>query len=420
MSRVMVLLKMNLKLLLRNKGFLFFLCITPVVSAVILNLKVNISMYENKEKYNEVVELETPGQKAIYVGDNTKFIIKVYDGANTELSEYYLNRLSRAGMFCVCRCDAGELTEKQVKEQAENDAFEDRAGALLYLKKDFDMEVMKNNYEKAFQIFRVSADERMKLFETETTNVLSQISHVSEIAQSPEQAVTFLMSVEEKMPGKQVLKLRGKEESALTGKQTNQKSLIGYAFAILTLGFLFCGVCAAFTVIEEHNNKVYMRAMLSKLGRGEYFVSKFAMAFLISVMQTVILGICIFAVRDMNFGISKPVFLLLIFCLGTIFCMVSLLLGILLGDVMSANYAVFSVWSISALVSGLYFSIDETSAGIKAVSYLMPQRWFIKISELLLAGNKEAYPMMLCVTASYLIICISVGSIGLKMKQHEE
>ena len=42
MSRFLELLKINGKLLLRNKGFLFFLLITPIVSVIIMNLHVNL------------------------------------------------------------------------------------------------------------------------------------------------------------------------------------------------------------------------------------------------------------------------------------------------------------------------------------------------------------------------------------------
>lgn len=62
--------------------------------------------------------------------------------------------------------------------------------------------------------------------------------------------------------------------------------------------------------------------------------------------------------------------------------------GVVLGDIMSSNYAVFAIWSISALLSGLYFPLDDTTKALKTLSYLMPQRWFMDASELLLAETK--------------------------------
>lgn len=420
MSRFSTLLKMNMKLLWRNKVFLFFLCITPIISAIILNLKTDSKIYDNKELGTNVIELEKCSDRAVYASDTSTFIIKVYDASNTELSEYLLEKLAEIGMFSVCQCDVGNMTENQVVAQAKKDAFDDRAGTLIYIKKEFEESVLKGDYADAIQIYEVSEDERWELFEMELKDTLSQIHHLAEnTSGNSSQVLEVLNSIEEEIPEKEVINLSGKEEISLTNEQINHKTCIGYAFAIITLGFLFCGVCVAYTVIEEQNNKVYTRIMLSKAGRQEYLSSKFIMVFVISVVQTLLLGICMFAIKDMDFGINKLSFLILIFCLGLIFSSVSFILGVLLGDVMSANYAVFTVWSISALLSGLYFSLDSASPVLKTISFLMPQRWFMKAAEILLAGDKGAFSMVIYITAAYLIVIISVGAVGLKIKRWE-
>lgn len=159
--------------------------------------------------------------------------------------------------------------------------------------------------------------------------------------------------------------------------------------------------------------------MLTKLSSRDYFISKFVVAVIISVMQTLVLAVCLSFIRGLDVGMSGVSFLVVIFLLGLIFGTISLLLGVILGDVMSSNYAVFAIWSISALLAGLYFPLDDTTKALKALSYLMPQRWFMDASELLLVGDKSAYSMLLCVTAAYLIIIISVGGVGLKVKYHK-
>ena len=75
---------------------------------------------------------------------------------------------------------------------------------------------------------------------------------------------------------------------------------------------------------------------------------------------------------------------------------------------MSSNYAAFAIWSISALLAGLYFPLDDTTKALKTLSYLMPQRWFMDASELLLVGDKSAYSMILCVTVAYDIVNITL------------
>ena len=71
------------------------------------------------------------------------------------------------------------------------------------------------------------------------------------------------------------------------------------------------------------------------------------------------------------------------------------------------------------MLSGLLFPIDDTSAVLKTVSYLMPQRWCSDVAKRLIAGASGTYSMLLCVTAAYLILIISIGSVGLKLREQE-
>lgn len=414
------LIKMSIKLLLRNKGFLFFLIAAPAVSSFILNMKVDHAIYTDSGNAPAIIELDDCTTKAVYVGDTSAFIVKVYDASLSELSEYVLEKIAETGMFSVCRCDVSDMGEKEVLDQAKKDAFDDRAGMLLYLKKDFEQAVLKGDWKSGMQLYAVSEDERQTLFESELESVLMQIKQVQMLAgENSEEIIDMLRAITEEMPEKQIVSLAGKKDIQLSDEQINQKAQIGYAFAIITLGFLFCGVCVAHTVIEEKNNKVYTRVMLSRVTERKYFFSKFVVVFIVSIMQTLVLAACLSAIKDVDFGINRLSFLLVIFLLGLIFSTLSLLAGVLIGDVMSSNYAVFSIWSISALLAGLYFPLDDTGAVLKTLSYMMPQRWFMKASEMLLIQDRGAYSMLLYVTGAYLIVIISMGSVGLKMKRSE-
>lgn len=420
MSRFLTLLKMNIKLILRNKGFLFFLMITPVVSTIILGLKTEPALFEQEDARSHIIELENSTKRAVYYGDTTAFIVKVYDASKTELSEYMLEQLAEIGMFSVCRADVTDMTEEEVFEQAKKDAFDDRAGTLLYLRKDFDREVLSGNYEQALLAFTVSEDERWDIFEEECMFILKQVHQLAEKTGADETAVLELLDeIEGKLPQKEVVSLSGKKDIALTAEQAASRDIIGYAFAILTLGFLFCGVCVAHTVIEEQENKVYTRMMLSGIGQKEYMGVKLVITIFISVLQTAILGICLFVTGNIEVGIDKMSFLLIIFLLGLIFGIISLCTGVLTGNVMASNYAVFGVWSISALLAGLYFPLDGSSEVLKAISYLMPQKWFMRAAEMLLSGDKNVYSMILYITAAYLIVIMSIGGVGLKIKRSD-
>lgn len=419
MNRFLTLIKMNVKLLLRNKGFIFFLIITPIISAIILGIKSEPVLFEEEGAERKIIELEKPSSRAVYHGDTSAFIVKVYDASETELSEYVLEELAKSGMFSVCRLDAKNMTEEQVLEKAKKDAFDDRAGTLLYLKKDFEQGILEGDYEKALFLYEVSEDERLELFENELASLLSEIRQLAKSGMDKNAVRELLSTVEKKLPEKEIVSLNGKQDIALNKVQSAYRDRIGYAFAIITLGFLFCGVCVAHTIIEEQENKVYTRMMLSGMGQMEYLASKLIIAVLISALQTGVLGICLFAAGNMDFGISKISFLFIIFMLGLIFCVISLCIGGLSGNVMGSNYIVFAVWCISAMLAGLYFPLDFSSKILKTISYLMPQKWFMRAVELLFVGDKSAYSMVLCITVSYLIIVISMGGIGLKIQRSD-
>lgn len=422
MRSFFALLKINIKLLLRNKAFIFFLFITPVISVFILGLKTGTaSGYKEEDIRENIQELKNTSQKAIYKGNSLAlaFIVKVYDASRSGISEHVLKELSSTGMFCVCRLDATEMTEKEIEEQIENDAFNDRAGAILYLKKDFLNSISEGNIQKAAVTYKVSDDERLAIFNNALSGYLGQVYSLLHAGNGEKETLKILETVQKELPAKETKVINAGEKNVLDAGQAAAKSKIGYAFSIITLGFLFCGVCVAFIVIEEQDNKVYTRIMLSGTGRFIYLAAKTVMAVIISLLQTGVLGVCLFVTGNNNFGINRLPFLVIIFMLGLVFCIISLCTGILAGDVMSANYLVFTIWSCSALLAGLYFPLDNTSGFLKAVSFIMPQRWFMEVAEMLLIGDNGAYSVLLCVTAAYLIVILSFGGAGLKIKQQD-
>jgi ABC-type multidrug transport system permease subunit len=378
------------------------------------------SMYvEDKDKV-QILELDDYTKKAVYLGDSSACIIKVYDASHSELSEYVLNQIVSTGLFSVCRADVSGLSEIKVDEAAEKAAFDDRAGMIVYIKENFDEATLSGKYQDGIKLYDVSDDERQEIFVTEVTDLLARINQIKGLVGNDKASIIKMLDdINNKLPEKTVVNFAEKDAIQLTEKQYNQKNQIGYAFAIITLGFLFGGVCVAHSVIEEQNNKVFTRALLTKLTSKGYFISKFIVALIISILQTLVLGVCIVFVPGLDVGISIISFLFITFLLGLIFSALSILLGIIIGDVMSSNYAVFAIWSISGLLSGLYFTLNDTTPALKTLSYFMPQRWFMDAAELLLVGDKSAYPMVLYITATFLIVIISVGGIGLKVKRHE-
>ncbi len=411
-------IKTTLKLLFRNKGFWFFIIITPVLSTFILKVKQeNISAYEDTGK-NEIVELDGVDSKVAYYGGNGRYTLKVYDASESELSKYLLNKLLESGAFTVCRVKVPDLAKADVESHLHTDGYDDRMGAAIYLEKDFDDKMIEGDVKDALSIYILSDDERQELLENEIKMCAGQIRNAVNLAGN-ENVTNTLDEMNKVLPAKKVKAIVGNNHSELTDEQREKKTLMGYAFAILTLGYVFGGIYVAHTVIKEQKDMVLTRIKLTNLTNGQYFSSKFICGAVVSFMMTFIMGICTVLFGEKNMGISLPVFLLMIFLMGLIFCAISLLFGILLGNVMSANVAAFTIWSMSALLAGLYFPLDHTTKAVKALSYMMPQKWFFEATEMIMTKDSKVYFMLLCITVAYLIVTLSLGSVGIKYKNYE-
>lgn len=419
MNHFRTLLKINIKLLLRNKAFLFFLCALPILAVCMLNMNFSSDMGAENSK-NEIIELNSANDRAVYVAEIEKYKIKVLDASNSELSEYMLTSLAKTGMFSICRYKNGELSEEKALAQAKEDGYHDRIEVVLYLSKEFDEAVRNGNLEEAMQIYYVSDDERKQLWEESLREVLALAQTMAVEADGNQEALSkFIDAMNKTMPDKHVVNLGGTNDLIQDKELRGCSDRMGYSFALLTLGFAFCGVCVAYTVIEERQNKVYTRMLLTKVSRLEYLLSKLIIAVGISCMQTAVLAVSMLLLVKQDFGMSFFNYLLIVFLLGNVFNMISLVVGVLIGEIMGANYAVFAIWCISALASGMYFPLNDSNTAIQTLSYMMPQRWFLKASEMIMIGDKTAYLMLLYITAAYLIVTLSIGVVGIRMKNTE-
>lgn len=411
-------IKTTMKLLFRNVVFWVFLIFTPILSTLVLRLEVeNLGAYEVVGA-EEIIEMDKTDEKVAYFGGKGKYVIKVYDASNTELSEYMLNSLSESGMITVVRIKTKDMTKDQVEKEMHFNGYDDRMGAALYLDKDFDKVILDGDSEKAMTVYILSDDERSKILENEIKMCMGRINMAKQMG-GQNDIIANLNKISESIPDKNVVLLDGKNSRNLTNVQLDQKALMGYAFAFMTLGFVFGGVLIAYTVINEQKNMVLTRVKLSQLTDSKYFAAKFICGAIVSFMITGVTSIAALSVDSEKMGMSRIGFFIMIFFLGLIFCSISLMIGILFADVMSATVAAFVVWVLSSLLSGLYFPLDSASKAIKSMSYMMPSKWFLDVTEMLMLKDSNVYFMILCITIAYLIVTLGLGSIGVKIKKNE-
>ena len=418
-----VLVRSTLKLLFRNPGFWFFMIVTPILSVVILRTEQNnLGAYEIVGA-EEIIELDKPEDKVAYYGGKGKYVIKVYDAAESELADYMLDKLGKSGAFLVCRVKVPGMSKADADARMARDGYEDRMGSAIYIGKGFEEGISSGDMGDSLVVYTLSEDERNELLDSELKMIIGQLKTAAlASAASGDEGLTVMDTLREMnkaIPSKQVISLAGKNSRNLTNDQLDQKALMGYALAILTLGFVFGGIFIAHTAIAEQENMVFTRIRLTNLSPAQYFTAKFLSAGVIAVMLTAVTGLCSFAISTDKLGIGRVEFLILIFMLGLIFSTVSLLLGILFGNVMSANVAAFALWSMSSMLAGLYFPLDSTTKAVRTISYMMPQKWFLDATEMMMVRDNRVYFMVLCVTVAYMIVTVSLGSVGIKYKNYE-
>ncbi|MCR4642525.1 MAG: ABC transporter permease [Lachnospiraceae bacterium] len=408
-------IKMNLKLLLRTKAFWFFLILTPILSTVVLKSKFDSSAAYMQKEEGKILELSGADDKLAYNGGNGEYLVKVYDASKSRLSEGLLQNLAGSGMYMICRADLSEqgevFTEEFVDRHMESDGFEDRMGAAVYIYPGFGSASSAEDYAENIKIYDLSGDERGELLEADIEFLINGCARGGE---------DFLDAVNAVYEKKELISISGRESTELTAEQVNHKTQIGYAFAFMTLGFVFSGIFVAHSAISEQKNGVFTRIGLTGTGAVKYFASKLFTAVIISLMSTGVMGACSLFMDQHDLGMSRIKYLLLIFLLGLIFSSISMLLGMIIGDVMGANVAAFSVWCLSALLSGLYFPLNDTSDFIKMLASIMPQKWFLNASEMIITGDNTAFGMVLCITVAYLCVVVSMGSLGIRLKRVSE
>ncbi len=421
---MITMIKTSLKLIFRTKLLWLFMIIAPILSVLILKSKTEYTAFADSAK--EIVELKSPDEKIAYNGGKGEYTVKVYDAAANRLSDRLLNDLVETGLFVICRADMSgmDVTDDIIDEHIRFDAFEDRMGAALYIPADFDEKVLEGEADNALKVYVLSDDEREDALVAELNLQLSAMTGILDMYKAygvsdmdADDLIEKMDDTKEYFPEKKAITIAGGGDTLLTAKQNNQKSKMGYAFVFMTLASVFCGFFVAFTSITEQKNGVLTRIGLSKASMLSYFASKIVTVFIISVMLTAVEAVCSLALDMEDLGMGRSEFILMIFLMGLIFSSISMFVGTVMGEVMSASMASFTIWVVSALLSGCYFPIEFSGKALKTLSYMMPQKWFIDGTEMLLIGDSGALSMLICITAAYVLVTLSLGSLGLKVRK---
>ena len=412
-------MKATLKILLRKKGFLFFLVIVPLLSLALLNLNMNTTAHS--QEYEETIEeMDGAKEQIVYSRDYSRMPVVAFDASGSKLSDDLLNRLVKTGIFQIYRIDAADMSKADLKENMDWHISKNNVSAFLYLSADFDEAVLTGEAEDGIRIYQTDVDKREELLCTSVENRLQTMVSCGKIENGDKEGLLeLLQQKEENVPVKTVKTVGSVEADALSTKQQAQLDTIGYSLIFLTLGYVFLGVFISSVAIEERKNKVYSRIQMSRASQADYILAKFLVSIMTVVIQTIIIGIGMEVIVRTDFGIGRMDYLILVFLMGLIFCSMTMCIGMMSNNSMNANYIAFTIWCITCTMSGLCFPLDKTNTILQKASDIMPQKWVVHVSEMLMNHNSMSYVTMLSVTLAYLLMIASVGLVGMRLVRDE-
>lgn len=408
--KIFCMTKSTMRLLYRNKGFLFIAVLLPLLGTLILNLT---TKHVKDEVHEDYTVLEGANVQMAYLEKAGKMQIKAYDMTQAKESKILFKQLAASGLFQVFVVESKDMTDKEVMTSAEKTALHDKVDAILIIKKGFDRQMQEGQLTDSVCLYQVGEDERYKLLEERMETVLYGMMLGK---QSDTQVDTSIKNTELRT---EVLESTEDDSYYELACDPQRISIFGNTLGIYTVAFLLAGVLILSTIMTERDNLVFTRIMLSRASSMEYIISKFVIVLLCSILQTTVAALSYILFVRADVGLTPFEFAFILFQLALIFNFASVGIGICCKNVLSASLVCFSIWVLSGVLAGVYFNLSNASIAYKKIAMLFPQRWGMQGASMFVAGKTNAYPMLILVTVTYLIVVLLIGQIGLKLAKKD-
>lgn len=417
MKGFITMLKINIKLLIRNKGYLCFLILLPLFSILLLNIQTSDS-YNLDNNNNYIIHEMEPGERTPLDMTNTRLNVMVMDSSRSYLSDFILQQLTDTGSYQFYRYQTGISSWEEAESQAVAFANKNTITAVLYISPDFVPGIMAEEKDPLLFLFATSEDGRIPLLQENIKSILNSLCTYRELSgEDPAVFKDLVDTVSKDQLHKNTVSVIPDDEIHLSVKQQNQRSNIGYSLAIVSIAFLFSGIFIGSIVIDERQNLVFTRILLTNTTIYSYGIVKLILTIITTIIQTLVMGTGILLFVKADFGLSLSDYLFFIFGIGIIFNFLSVVTAVVTDNLLSSSCVAYFIWVISAMLSGLYFPLDTATSWWRRISLLMPPRWVVKCSEMVMVGQSGAYFTFLLIVFAFIAIILSVGLIGIKTKK---
>lgn len=392
MTGFFTMLKYNMKLIMRSKAAVILVFLIPLLSTLIFKIPFTGDTNDN---------------------EMTKLNVLVYDNSESEMSKQLINSLKDNKCFYVKVYDQGKLSLSDAKKQSEYTVNKSVINTFIYIPESFYDDIWSGSSDNRLKFFTRGGDDRLDMLKQNVNLSIQSYSTFAKLADGNKAEFDRLIkkSVNSKM--KSETKNVADENAMLTDKQKTQSSNFGYFIAIMTITLMFSSNFIASIFIQEKDNRVLKRIGLTKCSMACYATAKIVIALAVLVIQSVMVaaGIKIFVSRDV--GLSVFSIIIIIFFMGLVFSMLSIVFACIFGELNVVNYLAFFIATISTLLSGLYFPIDKTPLWMQKVALVMPQRWAVLSSQGIMTGSYKVLYIFMIIMVSYtvLLMCVSLFSL---------
>ncbi|ABX40468.1 ABC transporter permease [Lachnoclostridium phytofermentans] len=419
MTGFFTMFKANVRLLLRNKGFVCCIFFLPLLTLLWLAMPLK---YPIESEGINIIEVEA-GERILLSMVDIELSIKVYDASDSKSSQYLLDGLLDTGGYSVYREKVTDKTIAQIKEEATLTANRSNLGIQLYLPKDFEERILSGEYKEAILVLKSNEDERIPLLYENLNRLVGDMVELSHI--EPPTKEDSIRSYHELLEAKdgsienRVETVSTKNSRVITAKERHQKENFGYTISFLSLSSLLIGVFITGIFLKEKEYQVLKRITLTQTKIAGYGLAKIILIIPTTMLQTGIylLGLNTFVKADI--GVNNSEFTLMAFGIGFTFQLLSITLGTLFDNILTVSYVAFFAWVFTSTLSGLYFPVEKASSLIKSLSYLMPQSWTIRFFDGIKGANTGIYSMFILIMLAFCIVFLSIGVFGLKITEKE-
>jgi ABC-2 type transport system permease protein len=393
MNSYKIMLKTNLKLLLRNKFTFVLMFLIPLLAPLVLNIPVNPDYLENQIKLS----------------------VCIIDTSKSQLSQILIERLKDdESLIVTCK-------EDNIPALDELDAFLiDTANhtsirTYIYIPSDFEDKVLSGEIKNLITLYDSGHDQRTDLLKGSLQSVFSRFYLYSNVSRGDSKSFYALLnSANSDKTQKEVVTLQS-SSNMLTYNASPKVEPIRYLIAIICAAIFFGSVSIISIFIKEKENLVLKRITLSPAHPITYIGVKLSLGIISLIIQIGVMMLSIKTFTHLSMDISLLHMGLLILGLGLVFLSMSVCLGICLDSIDKVNYFALCIIVLSSMLAGLYFPIELSPKWMQNIALLFPQRWFIYTVDQLILGHTNVLYLYFSVAFGFVIFFISLALLGYKM-----